>query len=180
MKWPRNSSDVLPLADRVMLADVGHSTVPPVARALSLECLSWEDVAALQRESQAGLVLLCGAKKSWKLYTICFVIAANLLQLENAFRNSCWPLGNSGILDTCALSLRTHSPTHWRTAGGCISQYEGKLFALALCLQSDRWDHGDCFGASCSVGGRGTRNVATRESTHSFDLSIASRDLPQP
>ena len=57
------SGDVQPLASRVLVVDMGHSTLPEIPHALSLQPLSWQQVAELQEESQAGLILVCGAAK---------------------------------------------------------------------------------------------------------------------
>ena len=46
---------------RVVVMDLGHSTIPRVRRSVQLERLTWENVEEVQEETQAGMMLLCGA-----------------------------------------------------------------------------------------------------------------------
>ena len=46
---------------RVVVMDLGHSTIPRVRHSVQLERLTWENVEEVQEETQAGMMLLCGA-----------------------------------------------------------------------------------------------------------------------
>ena len=50
------------LGGRVILLDLGHSFLEPVQKKRSLQQLKWIAVLTAQRETQAGLILLCGAR----------------------------------------------------------------------------------------------------------------------
>ena len=56
------NSDALPLAlnGRALIVDLGHSRLKRVQNALSLEEVDWSVVTAAQRETGAGLLLICG------------------------------------------------------------------------------------------------------------------------
>ena len=71
MSYSEASSDVSPLAvldprlpkRRVVIMDMGHTTMPRIRGSMQLETLRWEDVEEVQEETQAGMMLLCGAPR---------------------------------------------------------------------------------------------------------------------
>ena len=51
------------LGKRMLVVDLGHSTLPPIRQIVPVKRLTWRDVADAQQETQAALILACGAKK---------------------------------------------------------------------------------------------------------------------
>ena len=50
---------------RVVVMDLGHSTIPR-ASTLPLEKLTWAHIADVQEDTQAGMMLICGAPMGWE------------------------------------------------------------------------------------------------------------------
>ena len=123
------SSEVLPLAailgGRAILLDLGHSSMKPIRRTLPLEKLDWNDVAIAQRETQAGLILLCGAHDGMQ-------------RLPGTFREWCYIAVDT---DGSTMMALAH-PDHWEVRGAAEKD-SIELWGdrKALCLELRRNEH---------------------------------------
>ena len=120
------------LGRRILLADMGNSTLPPVRCVLRLKCITWQDVRRMQEESQAGLILACGAHFRWleveELFPgWCFFSAKTNGSLVIALAHpSCWEFSASKLradnsfqlchdraaLCICLRRVTARSPSH--------------------------------------------------------------------
>ena len=124
-----NSSEVLPLAailgGRAILLDLGYSSIKQIQRSLPLEKLDWNDVAIAQRETQAGLILICGAHDGMQ-------------RLPKPFRE--WR-STSFNTDGSTMIALAH-PDHWEVRAAA-ERDEMELWEdrKALCLELRRAKH---------------------------------------
>ena len=113
------------LGGRVTLLDMGHSSIKHTQGSIPLEKLDWKDVENAQRETRAGLILLCGAHDGMQ-------------RLPMTFRE--W---RSTVVNTDGSTMMALAhPDHWDVRGVTESD-EIYLWdhRKALCLELRRTDH---------------------------------------